>query len=73
MGSKEKSCVQTARPVAAMPPDEGVRELVAVGISAEQAGWLPREAFEAALLLRISGMPTHVSIAAFLHAARWRQ
>jgi hypothetical protein len=34
---------------------------------------LPTEAFEAAWMLRISGMPTYTSIAAFEHAARWRQ
>jgi hypothetical protein len=73
MGRKEKAlCVQTAVPVAA-PPDEGLRELVAVGISAEQAGWLPEEGFEAAWMLRLHGTPTHVSIAAFLHAARVTQ
>jgi hypothetical protein len=73
MASREKTCVDA--PVAVLPvaPDEGVRELVAVGLAAEMAGWTREQAFEAALLLRIHGTPTHVSVEAFMHAARVTQ
>jgi hypothetical protein len=72
MASRENTCVQTAVPVAAMP-DEGMRELVAVGLAAEMAGWPPEQAFEAALLLRIHGTAVLTSVEAFMHAARWVQ
>jgi hypothetical protein len=72
MASREKTCVQTAVPVAA-PPDEGVRELVAVGLAAEMAGWLPAEGFEAAWMLYLHGTPALVSVEAFMHAARVTQ
>jgi hypothetical protein len=74
MGRKES--VEIATPVAVLPvasPNQGLHELALVGVAAERAGWLPEEAFEAALLLRITGMPTYTSIAAFEHAARWLQ
>jgi hypothetical protein len=72
---RRKESLQIARPVVVLPvaPDEGVRNLLVVGLAAERAGWLSEEAFEAAWMLRISGIPTHTSIAAFEHAARWRQ
>ena len=73
MGRKEKTCVQTAVPVAVMPLDQGMHELALVGVAAEQAGWTVAEGFEAAWMLHLHGVPTHVSIAAFLHAARWLQ
>jgi hypothetical protein len=72
MASREKTCVQTAAPVAP-PPDEGVRELVAVGVAAERAGWTVEQGFEAAWMLRLHGVPALVSVEAFMHAARWRQ
>jgi hypothetical protein len=70
MECKERKCVDV--PVAP-PPDEGVRELVAVGLAAEACGWPQRLAFEAALLLKIHGTPTLVSVEAFMHAARVTQ
>jgi hypothetical protein len=73
MERKEKTCVETAMPVAGPPPDEGMRELALVGVAAEQAGWTVEQGFEAAWMLRLHGTPAHVSIAAFLHAARWLQ
>jgi hypothetical protein len=74
MGRNEN--VQIATPVAVLPvapPDQGLHELALVGLAAERAGWTPEEGFEAAWLLRISDMPTHASVKAFEHAARWRQ
>ena len=70
---KERKCVDAAVAVLPVAPDEGLRELVAVGLAAEMAGWLPEQAFEAAMLLRIHGTPTLVSVEAFMHAARWTQ
>jgi hypothetical protein len=74
MAARGKTCVDA--PVAALPvapPDEGLRGLVAVGVSAERAGWTVAQGFEAAWMLRLHGTPAHISIAAFEHAARWRQ